>query len=117
VRRGEDVLVGERRPQPVAALHLVGVRGGVAGERARVGAQARGLVAEPAVGDLVEQCLGVLDEKPRLDGLRGRDRLGQLGRPVVRVDDSVDVTAEPEAEQEVALGDGSGHGTSLRVAP
>jgi hypothetical protein len=117
VGRGEDVLVGERRPHAVAALDLVRVRGGIAGEGARVGAQARDLIAEPAVGDVVEQCLGVVDETARLDRLCGRDRRGQPGRPVVRVDDPVDVAAEPEAQQEVALGDGPGHATSLRVAP
>jgi hypothetical protein len=54
VRGGEDGLVGEARPHAVAALHLVGVRAGVAGQHASVGVQADHLVAQPAVLKLVE---------------------------------------------------------------
>jgi hypothetical protein len=31
----------------------------------------------------------------------GRDLLGELGRPVIRVDDSFDMPAEAQAEQQV----------------
>ena len=67
MRGSEDVLVGVRRTNAVASLHLVGIRAWIAGQHSRVGAQADHLIAEPAVVDVVEQGLGGRDELAWLD--------------------------------------------------
>ena len=67
VRGREHGFVGEGRPHAVAALHLVGVRAGLACQHAGVGAEADHLVAQPAVLELAEQRLGGGDERPRVD--------------------------------------------------
>jgi hypothetical protein len=117
VRGREHGLVGVRRPHAVAPLDLVGVRAGLARQHAGVGAKPHHLVAEPAVLELVEERLGGRDERARLDRRLGVDRGGRLGRPEVRVDDPVDVAAELEAQPDVALGGGLGHGGQPTAFP
>jgi hypothetical protein len=103
VRGGEDGFVGVGRPNAVAPLDLVGVRVGLAGQNAGVGAHADHLVAQPAVVELVEQRLSLGDERPRLGRRLRGDGGRQLRRAVVGVDDPLDVAAELQAEPEVAL--------------
>jgi len=99
------VCVGRRRfrADAVAAFDLVGVGELLAGEDAGVRAKAEHLVSEPAVADICEQRLGVGRERGRVHERLGVGLLLQLERAVVRVDEPVDVPAEPQAEQEVAL--------------
>ena len=105
MRGREDGFVGEGRSHAVAALHLVGVRAGLARQHAGVRAQADDLVAQPAVLELVEQRLGGRHERPRVDRRLGLDGGRQLRRAVVGVDDPVDMAADLQAEPEVALDD------------
>jgi hypothetical protein len=91
VRGGEDGFVGVGRPNAVAPLDLVGVRVGLAGQNAGVGAHADHLVAQPAVVELVEQRLSLGDERPRLGRRLRVDGGRQLRRAVVGVDDPFDV--------------------------
>ena len=109
VRGCEDGFVGVGRPHAVAALHLVGVRAGLACQRAGVGAQADHLVAQPAVLELVEQRFCSGDECSRFDRRLRVDGGRQLRRAVVGVDDPFDVPAELQPQPEVALGSGLGH--------
>jgi hypothetical protein len=94
----------------VARFDLVGVRDGLAGKRACVCVEADHLVVQPAVFNLVEQGGCIDGEHLRIDRLLGVDVGREFGRAVVRVDDAVDVAAEPKPEQEVALDDGPAHG-------
>ena len=114
VRGREHGFVGERRPHAVAALHLVGVRAGLACQHAGVGADADHLVAQPAVLELAEQRLGGGDERPRVDQRLVVDRGRQFRRAEVGVDDPLDVAAELQPQPEVALWRGRGHATSVR---
>ena len=101
----------------VAALDLVGVRDVLAREHAGVGSQPADLISEPAAALLVEirgrddglrQGVRVGREIAGIDQRLRGDRGRELGRPVVRVDEAVDVPAEPEPEGQVAL-DHVGH--------
>ena len=114
VRGCEDGFVGVGRPHAVAALHLVGVRAGLASQHAGAGAQPDHLVAQPAVLELVEQRLSRGDERSRLDRRLRVDGGRQLRRAVVGVDDPFDVPAKLQPQPEVALRSGLGHMASLR---
>jgi hypothetical protein len=103
VRSGEDGFLGVGRPHAVAPLHLVGVRAGLAGQHAGIGAQADHLVAQPALLELVEQRLRLDDECPRINRRLRVDGGRQLRRAVVGVDGPLDVAAELEPQPEVAL--------------
>ena len=94
VRGREDDFVGVGRPHAVAPLDLVGVRGGLACQHARVRAQPGRLVPQPAVLELVEERLRGGYERSRIDRWLRVDGGRQLGRAVVRVDDPVDVAAD-----------------------
>jgi hypothetical protein len=115
MRLREDRLVGVGRPHAVAPLDLVRVRDGLAGEHAGVCAEPGDLVAQPAVLELVEQRVGVGDKRRRVDRRLGAGGGGKLGRPVVGVDDPVDMPADPQPQAEVAL-DSWLHPASLRAA-
>ena len=108
VERGMRSLVDAHRrldgPHAVAGLHLVGVPDLLAVEHARVGRTGSHLVVEPPVGKLREQCLGVRNEAPRRDDVLRIHLILQLGRPVVGVDEPLDVPAEPQSELQVTLG-------------
>ena len=97
-------MVDELRAHAVAALDLVDVRDVVAGEHVRVRRAALHLVVEPAVRQLGEQRIAVGGELGRVDLALGFCLLLQLGRAVVRVDEAVDMPAEAQCEQEIALG-------------
>ena len=105
VRGREHGLVGEGRPDAVAALDLVLVRPLLAGDHAGVRAEADELVPQPSVLDVGEERVCVGDERGRW-GQRLRLDLGrELGRPEVRVDHPVDVPVDPQAESDVPVGD------------
>src|SRR5262245_16174526 len=87
----------------VAAFDLVLVGHVFAGELARDGLQAEELRPDPVVVGLREERTGVLDERAWVAKLLRVDALLDLGRPVVRVDEPVDVPAQTKAELEVAL--------------
>ena len=114
MRGCEDGFVGVGRPHAVVALHLVGVRAGLACQRAGAGAHAHHLVAQPAVLELVEQGFCSCDECSRFDRRLRVDGGRQLRRAVVGVDDPFGVPAELQPQPEVALGSGLGHTASLR---
>lgn len=82
------------RPHAVAAVDLVGVRDRLARQHAGVRAQPDDLVAQPAILELVEQRLRGGDDRPQLHPRLCVDGGRQLRRPVVGVDDPVDVAAE-----------------------
>ena len=113
VRLGERGLRHALGPDAVARLDLVEVGDLLAGEDARVGAEPTELVAEPARARLVESRVRQLGQQlVRIGGKRGRrawlfglDRSRELGRPVVGVDESVDVAAEPKPERQIPLDD------------
>jgi hypothetical protein len=109
VRSGEDGFVGVGRPQAVAALHLAGVRAGLARQHAGIGAHADHLVAQPTVLELVEQPLRLADECPRIYRRLRVDGGRQLRRAVVSVHDPLDVAADLQAQAEVPLFRGLGH--------
>src|SRR4029453_2919263 len=90
------------RPDPVAALDLVGVRHFLAGQLPRDRLEPDNLGVEPTVRR-VEEARAVLDERGGLPQRFGVDLLLQFGRPVVRVDEPVEGTAEPKAEPDVVL--------------
>jgi hypothetical protein len=78
-------------------------------------ASLRALVRRPPVGTYLVVAptrVDIGDQRPGLAGERGRrhQRLGvdpgrQVGRPVVRVDEPVDVASEAQPEQQVASDD------------
>jgi hypothetical protein len=116
VRVEEDALVGESRPHPVAPLHLVRIRAGLACQHAGVGSETDHLIAQPAVLELVEQLLCGGDEHPGLDGRLGVDGGRQLRWAEIRVDDPVDVTAELQPQPQITPGGGLGRfGVSIRL--
>jgi hypothetical protein len=103
VRGGEDGFVGVGRADGIAPLHLVRIRAGLARQYAGVRSQADHLVAQPAVLELVEQRLRLGHERR---GIRRRLRVDggrQPRRAEVGVDDALDVTAELQAQPEIAL--------------
>src|SRR5215204_471504 len=113
---GEDGLLGPARADAVAALHFVGVRGGLTCKCSGVRPQAHDLVAQPTVLELAEEPVRVGDERSRLHRrLRVNGGL-EVGRAEVRVDEAVDVAPEPEAEPDVALGGRVGHEMTLWIA-
>jgi hypothetical protein len=109
VRSREHRFIGMGRPHAVAPLDLVRVRARLARQHAGVGAQADHLVAQPAVLELVEEQLCVGDERPRVDQRLRLDSRRQLRWTVIGVDDPFDVSAEPQAQPEVALHSGQDH--------
>ena len=116
MRRHEDGFVGVGRSRAVAALRLVGVRAPLVREHPGVRPEAHHLVTQPAVVELVEQCVRGGHELSWLSGLRGGDRLRELRRPEVRIDDAVDVLPELEPEPQVALRDGLVHACEPRAS-
>ena len=58
--------------------------------------------------------LSVCDERSRWGELLRVHLCGELGRPVVGVDEAVDVAAEAEAEQDVGLERAQNRGAYLR---
>ena len=107
-------------PDAVAPLHLVGIGDLLAGEHARVRAEASDLVGEPAPALRLEirgcevgcETVRVGHELLRLDHRLGGDGLCELRRAVVGVDAAVDVASEAEPEEQVAL-DGVRHTGSV----
>jgi hypothetical protein len=81
VGRREDCFVRVCRPDAVAALDRVRVRGGLARQHPRLRAQPDDLVAQPAVLELLEQRVGVADERARLRRRRRVDRRRELRSP------------------------------------
>ncbi len=112
VRRFVDARRRQLGPNAVAALDLVDIGDLGAREHVRVGRAPLHLVAQPAVFELGHQRVAVGGELRGVDGLLGVDLLLELGRAVVRVDQTVDMLAEPQSELEVALG--VGHSRSRR---
>ncbi len=98
-----DVLRDLRGPHAVRAFDLVAVGQLVAREHVGVRGAALHLVAQPAVGQLVAQRVGVGRELLGGNLLFRVDLLLQLGRAVVRVDEPVDVLAEPQPEHQIPL--------------
>ena len=109
VGRLEHGLVGVLGPVAVAPLSLVAERQPLAGQEAGVGVDAEHLVAQPAGLELVEQRLGVGDQRLRGGRRLGLDLGGQLRRADVGIDQVGVVAAELEAEPEIAASDGVGH--------
>ena len=116
VRRLELLLRRRCDVEAVAAAH--GLRPRDLGARGELGdaGEALKLPGKPPSSLLVFHGLGVLEQRGRLVQQLGRrrrllglDRRLQLRRPVVPVDEAVDVLAEPEPEQDVPLSDRVGH--------
>jgi hypothetical protein len=92
------------RLDPVDEPALVGVVERLTGELARAGLERAHLRGKPRIVlELGGQRRRVLPERGRLMRLLRLDAARELGRPVVRVDEIVRVSSEPEAELQVAL--------------
>jgi hypothetical protein len=99
----EQGLVRAHRAHPEAGLDLVGILDLLPGEAARRRAQPDDLVAEPALGQVVQEPVGVVDEGGRV-GLRGGlDCLRDAGRPEVRVEQALVEPREAQPQLDVAL--------------
>ena len=114
VRLAVRRLRSQLRPDAVALLDLVGVREALAREHAGVGAEAVDLIRQPAPALGVEpggtrhvgrECIRLRSQLGGVDRGCGIDGLGQLGRPVVGVDEPVDVPPERQPQRQIALDD------------
>ena len=74
------------------------------------------LVAQPPVLELAEELLGIRRQRGRIPQRLGVDLGRDLGRAAVRVDDPLDVPAEPQAQSDVALSDRFAHGPEPKTS-
>ena len=100
VHRFVHTRVDELGAHAVAAFDLVDVGDVIAGKDVRIRGTPTHLVAQPPVREIGEERVAVGGELGGVDRPLGLDLLLELGRAVVGVDEAVDMTAEPEREQE-----------------